>query len=206
MKRNLVFLLLLFPAMASFLSCKKYVDFCKCNHYCKDSCPPGGGPDTASFATKAKLKLDSFTVGQIGTKIGEINQFATVTYKRPETYGTWIGGGTLTNIYDLNGGWQVIKYSDYAGMDPDAYLVYKEGETIPVTSTICGGTINLRKTYMFIPPGRQYYTTAGWELISNQTLIFDENHPLPYDDNLICNSGKVNAASNESWAIYFSFY
>jgi hypothetical protein len=138
--------------------------------------------------------------------IAAINQFGVITYQRPETFGTSITGGTVTNTYDLNGSWRVTKYNDYPGRDPDAYIVYKEGETIPVSSTICGGTINLRKTYMFIPPGRQYYTSAGWVLISNQTLLFDENHPLPYDDSFICNSGSVFAASNDSWAIYFSFY
>lgn len=192
-------LIMLLIASASFSSCRKIIAHCTCHD-------GGGGKDTTSFAETAALKLDSFTNKQIGKKIKMFNSFSVTTYKMTDTYGTWIGGGTVSNLYDLNDGWRCIKYDDYSGQEPDAYIVYKEGETLPVQSSVCGGAVDVLKTYMFIPPGSSYYTTDGWVLISNQTLLFDEFHPLPYDNSVICSgSSVVNAASNEDWAIYFSF-
>jgi hypothetical protein len=198
MKTKALLFMLLLATIAGITSCKKVFEIC--------TCPPGGGgKDTTSFASTAALKLDSFRNEQIGEKIAEFGQFAVVTYKMSEGIGTWIGGGTISNLYDLNDGWRCIKYEDYSSMEPDAYIVYKEGETLPVESSECGGVIDVPKTYMFIPPGSMYYTSDGWVLISNQTLLFDENHPLPFDNSIICGGNTVNAASNETWAIYFSF-
>lgn len=206
MKKTILFFVLLFVASTTFISCEKMIDYCPCKGGGgKDTCNNGGGTDTTSFASTAQLKLDSFRNGQIGIQIGAFGQFYLNTYKRPETFGTGISGGTQSNLYDLNNGWRSIKYNDYAP-EADAYIIYKEGETLLVASTVCGGTINLHKTLIFIPQGRSYYTSAGWELISNQTLLFDENHPLPFHNSIICSSGTVNAASNESWAMYFAFY
>ncbi len=186
-----------------FSDCKKVIVLCGCHI--------GDGKDTTSkdtsvFATTAQLKLDSFRNGQIGKVIGSFDQFSLTTYKMTETYGAGIEGGTVTNTYDLNDGWRAIKYNDYPPNEPDAYIIYELGQTLPVKSTTCGGTVDVPKTLIFIPEGKSFYTTSGWVLISNQTLLFDENHSLPYDDATICSGNNVYAASNETWAMYFSFY